>query len=139
VTRLVGGFLRILRLPPPSKMLKVALSTIYLNQTNEERETFILTAFFKYHFYFTVYQTVVLSCFKLHLINVIYMLFRQKYFLCYYVFIKFFTIIFGSYIFSWFHYVYTTIPHSKLKGRLKELIQLCFIKQNDLRRYKYLL
>ena len=25
---------------------------------------------------------------------------------------------------------YTTIPYSKLKGRLKELIQLCFIKMN---------
>ena len=35
--------------------------------------------------------------------------------------------------------LYTTIPHSKLKDRLKELIQLCFIKKtNGQRRYKYL-
>ena len=116
------------------------LSTIYLNQTNEERETFIFTAFFKYHFYFTVYQTVELSCFKLHLIKVIFILFRHKYFLYYYCWCiyqvlhhKFWFIFFCD-----FTTVYTTIPHSKLKGRLKELVQLCFIKQNDLRRYKYL-
>ena len=34
--------------------------------------------------------------------------------------------------------LYTTIPHSKLQDRLKELVQLCFLKQNDQRRYKYL-
>jgi len=33
---------------------------------------------------------------------------------------------------------YTTIPYSKLKDRLRELIQLCFIKKNVQRRYKYL-
>ena len=33
---------------------------------------------------------------------------------------------------------YITIPHSKLKDRLRELIQLCFIKKNVQRRYKYL-
>ena len=33
---------------------------------------------------------------------------------------------------------YTTIPHSKLKDRLRELVQLCFIKKNGQRRYKYL-
>ena len=34
--------------------------------------------------------------------------------------------------------LYTTIPRSKLKERLRELVQLCFIKKNDQRRYKYL-
>ena len=38
-----------------------------------------------------------------------------------------------------FSTLYTTIPHSKLKHRLRELVQLCFIKKNDQRRYKYLL
>ena len=33
---------------------------------------------------------------------------------------------------------YTTIPHSKLKDKLRELVQLCFIKKNVQRRYKYL-
>jgi hypothetical protein len=33
---------------------------------------------------------------------------------------------------------YTTIPHSKLKDKLKELVQLCLIKKNDQRGYKYL-
>ena len=33
---------------------------------------------------------------------------------------------------------YTTIPHSKLKDRLRELVQLCFIKKNGQRRYKFL-
>jgi hypothetical protein len=32
----------------------------------------------------------------------------------------------------------TTIPHSKLKDKLRELVQLCFIKKNGQRRYKYL-
>ena len=32
----------------------------------------------------------------------------------------------------------TTIPHSKGKDNLRELIQLCFIKTNGQRRYKYL-
>jgi hypothetical protein len=31
-----------------------------------------------------------------------------------------------------------TIPHSKLKDRLRELAQLCFIEENGQRRYKYL-
>jgi hypothetical protein len=34
--------------------------------------------------------------------------------------------------------LYTTIPHSKLKDKLRELVQLHFIKKNDQRRYKYL-
>jgi len=34
--------------------------------------------------------------------------------------------------------LYTTIPHSKLKDKLRELVQLCFIKKNGHRRYKYL-
>jgi hypothetical protein len=37
-----------------------------------------------------------------------------------------------------FSTLYTTIPHSKLKDRLRELFQLCFIKKNGQRRYKYL-
>jgi hypothetical protein len=37
-----------------------------------------------------------------------------------------------------FSTLYTTIPHSKLKDRLRELVQLCFIKRNDQRRYNYL-
>jgi hypothetical protein len=32
---------------------------------------------------------------------------------------------------------YTTIPHSKLKDKLRELVQLWFIKKNGQRRYKY--
>jgi hypothetical protein len=34
---------------------------------------------------------------------------------------------------------YTTIPYSKLKDRLRELVQLFFIKKNGKCRYKYLL
>jgi hypothetical protein len=34
--------------------------------------------------------------------------------------------------------LYTTIPHSKLKDKLRELVQLCFMKKNGQRRYKYL-
>jgi hypothetical protein len=37
-----------------------------------------------------------------------------------------------------FSTLYTTIPHSHLKDRLKELVQLCFIKRNGQRRYKYI-
>jgi hypothetical protein len=37
-----------------------------------------------------------------------------------------------------FSILYTTIPHSKLKNKLRELVQLCFIKKNGQRRYKYL-
>jgi hypothetical protein len=37
-----------------------------------------------------------------------------------------------------FSTLYTTIPHSKLKDRLRELVQLCFIKQNGQRKYKCL-
>jgi hypothetical protein len=33
--------------------------------------------------------------------------------------------------------LYTTIPHSKLKDKLREMVQLCFIKTNGQRRYKY--
>jgi hypothetical protein len=36
-----------------------------------------------------------------------------------------------------FSTLYTTIPHSKLKNRIRELVQLCFIKKNGQRRYKY--
>jgi hypothetical protein len=35
-----------------------------------------------------------------------------------------------------FSTLYTTIPHSKLNDKLKELVQLCFIKMNGQRRYK---
>ena len=34
--------------------------------------------------------------------------------------------------------LYTTIPHSKLKDKSRELVHLCFMKKNGLRRYKYL-
>ena len=34
--------------------------------------------------------------------------------------------------------LYTTIPHSKLKDKLRELAQLCFIKKNGQSRYKNL-
>ena len=37
-----------------------------------------------------------------------------------------------------FSTIYTTIPHSKLKDKLRELVQLCFLKKNGQRRYKYL-
>ena len=37
-----------------------------------------------------------------------------------------------------FSTLYTTISHSKLKDKLRELVQLCFIKKNGQRRYKYL-
>ena len=37
-----------------------------------------------------------------------------------------------------FSTLYTTIPHSKRKVKLRELVQLCFIKKNVQRRYKYL-
>ena len=37
-----------------------------------------------------------------------------------------------------FSTLYTTIPHSKLKDKLRELIQLCFINKNGQRRYHYL-
>ena len=37
-----------------------------------------------------------------------------------------------------FSTLYTTIPHSKLKDKLRELVQLCFIKKNGQCRYKYL-
>ena len=34
-----------------------------------------------------------------------------------------------------FSTLYTTIPHSKLKDRFRELVQLCFIKKNGQRKY----
>jgi hypothetical protein len=34
--------------------------------------------------------------------------------------------------------LYTTIPHSKLKDKLRQLVQLCFIEKNGQSRYKYL-
>ena len=34
--------------------------------------------------------------------------------------------------------LYTTIPHSKLKDKLRMLVQLCFIKRNGQHRYAYL-
>jgi hypothetical protein len=37
-----------------------------------------------------------------------------------------------------FSTLYTTIPHSKLNDRLRELVQLCFIKKNGQRKCKYL-
>ena len=37
-----------------------------------------------------------------------------------------------------FSTLYTSIPHSKLKDKLKELVLLCFIKKNGQLRYKYL-
>ena len=37
-----------------------------------------------------------------------------------------------------FSTLYTTISHSKLKHRMEELVQLCFLKKNGQRRYKYL-
>ena len=37
-----------------------------------------------------------------------------------------------------FSTLYITIPHSNPKDKLRELIQLCFIKNNDQRRYTYL-
>ena len=37
-----------------------------------------------------------------------------------------------------FSTLYSTIPDSKLKYRLKGLVQLCFKKMNGQRRYKYL-
>ena len=37
-----------------------------------------------------------------------------------------------------FSTLYTTIPHSKLKDRLRELVQLCFLKNNGQCRYKYI-
>ena len=36
-----------------------------------------------------------------------------------------------------FSTLYTTIPHSKPKDTLRELVQLCFTKKNGQRRYKY--
>ena len=38
----------------------------------------------------------------------------------------------------YFFTLYTTNPHSPLKDRLREMVQLCFMKKNDQRRYKYL-
>ena len=37
-----------------------------------------------------------------------------------------------------FSTLYTSIPHSKLKDKLKELVLLCFVKKNGQSRYKYL-
>ena len=37
-----------------------------------------------------------------------------------------------------FSTLYTTISHSKLKHRMEELVQLCFLKKNGQRRCKYL-
>ena len=36
-----------------------------------------------------------------------------------------------------FSTLYTTIAHSKLKDKLRELVQLCFIKMNGQRGYKH--
>ena len=38
----------------------------------------------------------------------------------------------------WLRYLLHNYSHSKQKDRLRELIQLCFIKKNGQRRYKYL-
>ena len=37
-----------------------------------------------------------------------------------------------------FSTLYTTIPHSQLKDRLKQLVRQCFFKKTGTRRYKYL-
>jgi hypothetical protein len=37
----------------------------------------------------------------------------------------------------YFSTLYTTIPYPKLTNRLRELVQLCFIKKNGQLRYKY--
>jgi hypothetical protein len=37
-----------------------------------------------------------------------------------------------------FSTLYTTVPHSKLTDKLRELVQLYFIKKNGQHRYKYL-
>ena len=37
-----------------------------------------------------------------------------------------------------FSALYTTIPHDKLKDKLRKLVQLCFIKKNGQRSYKYI-
>ena len=37
-----------------------------------------------------------------------------------------------------FSTLYTTIPHSKLKSRLKEFVNLCFFNKKGTRRFKYL-
>jgi hypothetical protein len=37
-----------------------------------------------------------------------------------------------------FSTLYTTIPYSRLTDRLRELVQLCFIKKNSQRRYTFL-
>ena len=37
-----------------------------------------------------------------------------------------------------FSTLYTTIPHSKLKDNLRDMVQLCFYKNNSQRRYEYL-
>jgi hypothetical protein len=37
-----------------------------------------------------------------------------------------------------FSTLYTTIPHSKLKEKLKALVHLCFVKKDGKRRFKYL-
>ena len=77
--------------------------------------------------------------FQITLINVIYIVYLVK-------ILSFIIIIFqvlhhkfGSSCFFYcdFIMVYTTIPHSRLRGRLKELVQICVIKKNDLHRYKY--
>ena len=36
-----------------------------------------------------------------------------------------------------FSTLYTTIPHSKLRNKLRELVQLCFIKKNGQRIYTH--
>ena len=100
-------------------------STIYLDQANEERETFVLTVrYFEYHLDFPFYHTVILSWFKLHLINVIYILNLVKILsfiiIITYVFFKFFTVIVVEIFF-----IVTSLrsteqfPLSKLRGRLK--------------------
>ena len=37
-----------------------------------------------------------------------------------------------------FSTLYTTIPHDKLKSKLKEIINLCFFHKNGNRRFQYL-
>jgi hypothetical protein len=84
---------------------------------------------FEYHLYLTVYQTVVLSCFKLHLVKVIYILFRHKYFL-YYYYLCIFQVRHHKFWFVFcfcdFTTVYTTIL--KIKRQIKRISSTVFNK-----------
>ena len=73
-------------------------STIYLDQANEERETFVLTVrYFEYHLDFPFYQDSHTVMVQITLMNVIYILYLVKILsfiiIITYVFFKFFTVI----------------------------------------------